>query len=164
MAARDELQSRTKLWSLCEMRWSARSNSLATFKAADTSVCNSLEDLEENHNDQKLPHCHHKVWLHSMPGCHSIIEYILSAVAPLPLFLQKESDLIAASKEASAIVVTLTSERGNDAVWQVLCEQAVASWNLSKSLDWQFVLRIANVPAKTEWQDSSFWDCECGVS
>ena len=49
----EAMQGRTKLRSLCETRWSARANSLFTFKSAFTTVCSSLEDLAQNYNDPK---------------------------------------------------------------------------------------------------------------
>ncbi|MES9885077.1 MAG: DUF4371 domain-containing protein [Sedimenticola sp.] len=123
--AREELHSRTKLRSLCETRWSARSDSLATFKAAFTAVCDSLEDLEVNHNDHKARSYRNAITRFDFIVCLVAIEHILSAVAPLSLYLQrKDTDLIAASREAGAIVATLTTERGDETVWEALYEKA----------------------------------------
>ncbi len=88
------------------------------------------------------------------------VEHILSNVAPLSLLLQKkEMDLLTASREAGVIVDVLTAERGDEAVWETLYEQAV---DMARTQDIQPSLprnrgRQQNRPNAPAQDPSTYW-------
>lgn len=126
----EAMQGRKKLRSLCETRWSARADSLFTFKSAFTTVCSSLEDLAQNQNDPKALN-----FLNAIRNFDFIValvatEHVLSGVAPLSLLLQKKDcDLLTASREAKVVMDMLNAERADAMVWDALYALAVVLAN-----------------------------------
>ncbi|KAJ8318382.1 hypothetical protein KUTeg_003473 [Tegillarca granosa] len=119
------MESRTKLRTLCETRWTSRADSLYTFKTAFPVVIHALEQLEDD-GDQKAKQYLSAIMKFDFIISLVIAEHIMKSTVYLSVFLQgKECDLVEAMKECKVVVDVLPQERADESVWDELYQSAV---------------------------------------
>jgi hypothetical protein len=115
-ATKENMEKRTKLRTLCEMRWTSRADALYTFKTAFPVVVHALERLQNLGDDKAGQH------LASLMRFQFVIalvvsEHILQSTVHLSTFLQGvECQLLEAVNECKTVVEMLRSERDDDTV------------------------------------------------
>lgn len=123
--AREEMGKRRKLRTLCETRWSARADSLSTFKASFDVVVKALEFLHTI-KDSKA-RCFLNIilsfeFIMALVAC----EWLLQFIVPLTTYLQTvDIDLLQAHQQATTVIEALAKER-NDESWEKLYQDAVS--------------------------------------
>ena len=123
--AKEAMQHRTKLQTLCETRWYSRPDALHTFKACLTTVCHALDTLEQD-GDAKARSYGLSVRSFDLIVTLVTTEHILQSTVQLSLLLQSKSlDLLEAVRETQAVIQVLQEERNDDAVWDALYEEAL---------------------------------------
>ena len=126
LVSRAETERRTKLQSLCEMRWAARAAALLTFRSAFTTVVSALEDLWINHGDTKAGMHRNAVLQFEFVVTLVAVEHVLSGLVPLSQLLQKKScDLLEAVVEARVVKTQLSAERNDPEVWNAIYNRSV---------------------------------------
>ncbi|WAR28914.1 hypothetical protein MAR_014618 [Mya arenaria] len=90
---REAMERRTKLQSLCETRWAARSNALHTFRCSVTTVVNTLEDISLKHGDTKAGPF--KLAITQFGFIASLVcdEFILAQLVPLSQMIQNKKNV-----------------------------------------------------------------------
>lgn len=122
--AKEQLEKRTKLRTLCETRWSSRADSLYTFLNAFPVVVSSLEALKED-NDDKAAKYLDSILKFDFIIALVVAEHLISTTVALSNYFQKpELDLLEAVQEAKIVVERLNNERGDQNVWAALFEKA----------------------------------------
>lgn len=122
--AKEKLEKRTKLRTLCETRWSSRADSLYTFLNAFPVVVSSLEALKED-NDDKAAKYLDSILKFDFIIALVVAEHLISTTVALSNYFQKpELDLLEAVQEAKIVVERLNNERGDQNVWAALFEKA----------------------------------------
>ncbi|CAG2229547.1 unnamed protein product [Mytilus edulis] len=122
---KEAMEKRSKLTTLCETRWSARADSLFTFKSAFPVVVQALEYLRDN-RDEKAGAYLAAILKFEFLIALVVAEHILSVTVALSNFLQSKScDLIEAVGESKVVVQSLRDERNDPAVWDALYGKAV---------------------------------------
>lgn len=119
--AKDNMEGRQKLKTLCETRWASRSDALYTFKAAYSTVDAALDELATEHNDTKAGP--YKTAIEQFSFIITLItaEHILSSLVPLSNLLQKKDCDLSVALDESRIVIRLLSDERNDIeVWNAL--------------------------------------------
>ena len=156
-AVREEMERRTKLRTLCEMRCASRADSLHTFRTDFPVVVQALENLAEG-GDAKA-----RGYLCSIRQFDFIIalcatEHALSNTVALSTMLVGNSiDLIEAARESTVVITILREERNDQMVWSELFERAkevAAKCNIEPSVPRVSAVQRnrANVPATTPQQ------------
>ena len=155
----DAMQRKTKLKSLCETRWTSRSDALTTFKNALPVVVNSLEHLTTLNDDKAALHLSAVLRFEFIIGL-VVCEHILRLVVHLSFFLQDPTcDMLAATEECRVVLTQLNAERNDPLVWDALFEEASS---LADKFDLQPTMprraprqqNRANLPANTP---SEYW-------
>ncbi|CAC5359187.1 unnamed protein product [Mytilus coruscus] len=117
---KEAMEKRSKLTTLCETRWSARADSLFTFKSAFPVVVHALEYLRDN-RDEKAGAYLAAILKFEFLIALVVAEHILSVTVALSNFLQiKSCDLIDAVGESKVVVQRLRDERNDPAVLDAL--------------------------------------------
>lgn len=163
--AREQMERRTKLRSLCETRWFSRADALFTFKSAFTAVVSALEILQDNGDDkagQRLAAVQRFEFIIALV----VSEHVLSGTVCLTANLQsKQCDLVEAVREAKVVVQMLKNERTDEAVWDELFEasrQIAESVGVAPTTPRRVGRQIhrANYPvndAKTYWKIALYY-------
>ncbi|XP_060080477.1 zinc finger MYM-type protein 1-like [Ylistrum balloti] len=119
--AKDQMESRTKLRTLCETRWSSRADALHTFKAAFTVIVSSFEAFKNAGG--RLAAILRFEYIIGLV----VTEHILCGTVALSNHLQSiDYDLIEAATEIRTVISTLRNERADDDVWNELFDQAIS--------------------------------------
>lgn len=119
-----DLEKRTKLRSLCETRWSSRSDSLFTFRAALEVVVQSLGELSESGDTKARSY---KAAVENFDFVISLVsaEHVLMSCTALSKVLQGTNlDLLQATAEAQVVIDLLQDERNDIEVWNAVFERA----------------------------------------
>ena len=123
--AKDNMEGRQKLKTLCETRWASRSDALYTFKAAFSTVHATLDVLATDYNDAKAGPYKTAIEQFSFIITLVATEHILSCLVPLSNLLQKKDcDLYVALEESRIVIRLLNDERNDIEVWNALYEAA----------------------------------------
>ncbi|XP_060063626.1 zinc finger MYM-type protein 1-like [Ylistrum balloti] len=123
--AKDQMESRTKLRTLCETRWSSRADALHTFKASFSVIVSSLEALKNDGDDKAGGRLAAILRFEFIIGL-VVTEHILSGTVALSNHLQSvDCDLMEAATECRTVISMLRNERADDDVWNKLFDQAV---------------------------------------
>ena len=129
---KENMDKRTKLRTLCETRWTSRTNALYTFKTSFPVVVHALERLQGLGDDkagQYLASITRFVFVIALV----VSEHILQSTVFLSKFLQGiECDLLEATKECKAVIELLRAERLDESVWNELYQSAL---DLSEPFD-----------------------------
>ena len=128
----ENMDKRTKLRTLCETRWTSRTNALYTFKTSFPVVVHALERLQGLGDDkagQYLASITRFVFVIALV----VSEHILQSTVFLSKFLQGiECDLLEATKECKTVIELLRAERLDESVWDELYQSAL---DLSEPFD-----------------------------
>ena len=128
----ENMDKRTKLRTLCETRWTSRSDALYTFKASFPIVVHALERLQGLGDDkagQYLASITRFVFVIALV----VSEHSLQSTMFLSKFLQGiECDLLEATKECKTVIELLRAERLDESVWDELYQSAL---DLSEPFD-----------------------------
>lgn len=127
-----ELDKRTKLRSLCETRWSSRSDALFTFRAALEVVVETLGVLSEDGDTKARSY---KSAVENFDFIVSLVsaEHVLMTCTALSKVLQDtQLDLLIATEEAEIVISMLQNERNDDEVWDAVFQRAC---DLAQRLD-----------------------------
>lgn len=155
----EAMQRKTKLKTLCETRWTSRSDALTTFKNALPVVVHSLEYLSTHNDDKAALHLSAILRFEFIIGL-VVCEHILRLVVHLSFFLQDPTcDMVAATEECRVVISQLNAERNDPMVWDALFEDAVS---IAEQFDLMPTIprrtprqqNRANVPANTP---SEYW-------
>ena len=125
----ENMDKRTKMRTLCEMRWTSRADALYTFKTSFPVVVHALErlqGLEDDKAGQYLASITRFVFVIAQV----VSEHILQSTVFLSKFLQGiECDLLEATK---TVIELLRAERLDESVWDELYQSAL---DLSEPFD-----------------------------
>ena len=128
----ENMDKRTKLRTVCETRWTSRTNALYTFKTSFPVVVHALERLQGLGDDkagQYLASITRFVFVIALV----VSEHILPSTVFLSKFLQGiECDLLEATKECKTVNELLRAERLDESVWDELYQSAL---DLSEPFD-----------------------------
>jgi len=123
--AKEAMERKTKLKTLCETRWFSRVDALSTFLKCYGVVMSSLQELADD-GDSKA-----RSYVCSIRQFDFIValvtaEHVLTPVNPLSALLQgKSQDLLEAVKECRAVINVLREERSDDSVWDAIYAKSV---------------------------------------
>ncbi|XP_052809538.1 zinc finger MYM-type protein 1-like [Mya arenaria] len=157
---REELERRTKLQSLCETRWAARSDALHTFLCSYRTVVTSVEELANNYGDSKAAGYNHSIQNFSFIVTLVAVEHVLSGLVRLSKLLHDKScDLLEAASEARVVIAMLQAERNYADVWDALYDKSVSTAHdvdVESSVPRRFGRQVhrPNAPAETP---SQYW-------
>lgn len=122
--ARNRMDNRRKLKTLCETRWASRADALFTFKSCFTTVHTALGALA-NEGDAKARSYQCSISKFDFIITLVATEHVLSGLVNLSALLQKkECDLFTATDEAKTVKRMLDAERNDPMVWDALFESA----------------------------------------
>lgn len=118
------MERRSKLTTLCETRWSARADSLFTFKSDFPVVVHALEYLRDNRDEKAGTYLaailKFEFWIALV-----VAEHILIVTVALSNFLLSKSCYLIEAVGESKVVQRLRDERNDPAVWDALYGKAV---------------------------------------
>ncbi|XP_045215568.2 zinc finger MYM-type protein 1-like [Mercenaria mercenaria] len=122
---REKLEGRQKLRTLCETRWTSRTDALMTFRKSFPVVVHALETLEADNDEKAGEHVRAILrfeFIITLVTC----EHILSSLVGLTAILQQvDMDLVEAVREANVVVSLLRAEREDEAVFDEVFQKAV---------------------------------------
>ena len=84
------MESRTKLQSVCETRWAARTVVIHTFRCSFTTVVDALEDLSLSYGDSKAGPFKLAITKFGCSVSPVAVEYIMAQIVPLAQILQNK--------------------------------------------------------------------------
>ena len=157
--AKDAMERKTKLNTLCEKRWFSRVDSLTTFLKCYDVIVSALQELSEDGDSKARSHVCSILQFDFIIALVTA-EHVLAPTNPLSALLQaKDQDLLEAVKECRAVINILQAERADDNVWEAIfrkSEEVGATHNIAASVP-RVVARQrhrCNAPANTL---SEYW-------
>jgi hypothetical protein len=114
---KENMEKRTTLRTLCEMRWTSRADAFYTFKTLYPVVVHALKCLQ-NQGADKVGQFLASIMRFQFIIALVVAKYILHSTVYLSTFLQyTECDLLEAIKESKTVIEMLRAERQDESVW-----------------------------------------------